>query len=1096
MDKNKIIEAATKFVQKGQYDKAIKEYLKLLEADPKDSRLLQKVGELYQKKGDNSQAAEYFLKVGESYSGDGFFLKAVAVYKQVLKLDEKRIDVNLKLAELYQQLGLMSDAMAQLQIVSAHYEKTGNSQASLDLLKRMVELDPDNIASRIKLAELYARDNLNGEAVSEFTKAASYLKRNNRIDDYIKVAERLVFLDPNNVELARELAQIYLAKQDTKRALVKLQVCFKADPRDVETLNLLAQAFLELGQTSKTISVYKELAKLYDEQDRVDDERAIWEKIRDIAPDDPDVQKHLAPPMAASASTSYEAVAPAAPARGAAPAAAAPAGGPVSPEQIAKLLTETDVYVKYGLHDKAMEHLKKVFAADPNNLDGHDKAYTLAKSSGQNQRAEEELILVIRLAIEAGDWDRARARLQTLLESNPGHPEVEGFLAAIGQAPAVEAEVVEEVDESVLIESEEAEVIEEEAAAVELEPASDEMLATSDDEVLATADDEALAAAASGDDELLATSDEPLADEVVAEEYPAEVSNSAVLDEALVAAASDEQLVPDDGLLPEGRERYLTGSDEPIAAESSGSFEVLASDDAALAAASSSSDELVAADDFTADEVVSGGDDGAQSTMQYADADALMRDAAASMEDRATADEDVFAVPSESAVVEDVNEVTSEQSQLDYVPPIEEPLEDAAVVSDEEFEPRDQESATRVVNLADLAQMEHKATVAKMAAAPPEAVSTAARITAARPGTQPTANVDPSAGARTIGADVRNLAKGETKPAVKMEPARAARPPSSIETAAAAVEVAEPEYTAPEAEAAPEEDPAGDELEEAAFFISQGDLETARDILETVLLAYPKNARAKELMTELEAKESGGGEEAPPVTQPETAGDQSFDLAAELAEELGDAPAAEESQPLAPGEDGFQISHEDVFAEFKKGVAKVVKPEDVETHYDLGVAYKEMGLLNDAVGEFEQALQGATGKPREVDCCFSIGECKRISGDNPGAIEAWRRGLALPQISPDATKAMLYEIATTYEGMGNPNRALSNFKKVAALDPKFRDALAQAKRLEADGATPEDEPRGNGHLNGKAHGAGMAPAAKEPPPAGGAKGASRKIGYV
>ena len=73
VDKNKIIEAATKFVQKGQYDKAIKEYQKLLEVDAKDARIQQKLGELYQKKGDNTLAADCFLKVAESYAADGFF---------------------------------------------------------------------------------------------------------------------------------------------------------------------------------------------------------------------------------------------------------------------------------------------------------------------------------------------------------------------------------------------------------------------------------------------------------------------------------------------------------------------------------------------------------------------------------------------------------------------------------------------------------------------------------------------------------------------------------------------------------------------------------------------------------------------------------------------------------------------------------------------------------------------------------------------------------------------------------------------------------------------------------------------------------------
>src|SRR5687767_5903670 len=199
MDKNKVIEAAAKLVAKGAYDKAIKEYQKVLDADPKDARVLQKMGELYQKKNDNAQAAVYFTKVAESYSTDGFFLKAVALYKQVLKLNPNLTDVNLKLAELHQQLGLMSEAMAYFQIVANAYDKAGDTRSSLDTLKKMVDLDPENIASRIKLAELYARENMNREATSEFKRAADYLKRNNRADDYIRVAERISALEPDNL---------------------------------------------------------------------------------------------------------------------------------------------------------------------------------------------------------------------------------------------------------------------------------------------------------------------------------------------------------------------------------------------------------------------------------------------------------------------------------------------------------------------------------------------------------------------------------------------------------------------------------------------------------------------------------------------------------------------------------------------------------------------------------------------------------------------------------------------------------------------------------------------------------------------------------
>ena len=87
VDKNKIIAEATKLVQKGAYDKAIKTYEKILAEDAKDVRILLKVGELHQKKGDDKAAAAAFQKVAETYAEQGFFLKSVAVYKQIVKLD-------------------------------------------------------------------------------------------------------------------------------------------------------------------------------------------------------------------------------------------------------------------------------------------------------------------------------------------------------------------------------------------------------------------------------------------------------------------------------------------------------------------------------------------------------------------------------------------------------------------------------------------------------------------------------------------------------------------------------------------------------------------------------------------------------------------------------------------------------------------------------------------------------------------------------------------------------------------------------------------------------------------------------------------------
>src|SRR5436190_17828012 len=187
------MDAARKFVDKGQIDKAVKEYLRIVREDPKDVRVWLKIGDLHARKGQKQEATETYLKVARYYQDQGFFTKAVAVYKQILKLDPRLVEVHLKLAELYRQLGLMSDAMQHFESVAAHFHREGNTKEALTTVKKLVDLDPENIATRIKLAELYSKEGFVVEAAAEFEVACDQLRRQNRQDDFLKVAERLLW---------------------------------------------------------------------------------------------------------------------------------------------------------------------------------------------------------------------------------------------------------------------------------------------------------------------------------------------------------------------------------------------------------------------------------------------------------------------------------------------------------------------------------------------------------------------------------------------------------------------------------------------------------------------------------------------------------------------------------------------------------------------------------------------------------------------------------------------------------------------------------------------------------------------------------------
>ena len=142
INKRKILQSAQKHLQKGALDKALKDYQTLLEADPKDVNLRLKVGDLYLRLNKNDEAVTAYLKVADRFMKDGFDAKAVALYKQITRIDTKRVDVYVPLAELYQRLGLTSDAMGALQTAADAHYRDGNKPAALELLRKMATLDP------------------------------------------------------------------------------------------------------------------------------------------------------------------------------------------------------------------------------------------------------------------------------------------------------------------------------------------------------------------------------------------------------------------------------------------------------------------------------------------------------------------------------------------------------------------------------------------------------------------------------------------------------------------------------------------------------------------------------------------------------------------------------------------------------------------------------------------------------------------------------------------------------------------------------------------------------------------------------------------
>ena len=121
-----------------------------------------------------------------------------------------------------------------------HYHREGKTREALDSRSSrssssIPRPSPTHQAGRAVLEGSMAR-----EAIDEFGTRRRAAPQAGRTDDFMKVAERLLFHSPDNRPVTKELARLYIEKGDPRRALPKLQVCFKADPRDTEMLRLLA----------------------------------------------------------------------------------------------------------------------------------------------------------------------------------------------------------------------------------------------------------------------------------------------------------------------------------------------------------------------------------------------------------------------------------------------------------------------------------------------------------------------------------------------------------------------------------------------------------------------------------------------------------------------------------------------------------------------------------------------------------------------------------------------------------------------------------------------------------------------------------------
>ncbi|MGB8989961.1 MAG: tetratricopeptide repeat protein, partial [Candidatus Sulfotelmatobacter sp.] len=173
--------------------------------------------------------------------------------------------------------------------------------------------------------------------------------------------------------------------------------------------------------------------------------------------------------------------------------------------------------------------------------------------------------------------------------------------------------------------------------------------------------------------------------------------------------------------------------------------------------------------------------------------------------------------------------------------------------------------------------------------------------------------------------------------------------------------------------------------------------------------------------------------------------------AAAVAPIIPGPPTAAKSSPF--GEDaGVDLA--EMFGELKQDLESGTSTDegDPETHYNLGIAFREMGLLDEAIGELQktcQAVDRGHPFPQVMQTYTWLAQCFLDKGVPEAAIRWYQKALAAPGIDEETRTALHYELAAAYEAAGDKPSALKHFMEVYGRNIDYRDVAERIKPLKS-----------------------------------------------
>jgi len=262
LNKSKALRTAEKYALQGKIPAAIDEYRKVVSADPGDLTTVNTLGDLYVRAGRIQDAISNFSRIANSYREGGFTLKAIAMLKKISKLDPTNIETAMKLANLYSQQGLLVEARQQYLHVADAYARSGQTRKALEAYQKIADLDPSNTSVRLKLGEIYSREGMTEQAHDAFIMAGAEFLRKGDNEQALNANLKAIAINSDSRQALTAIATIYTQQGQTDRAISVLCDAFERNPGDVELLTILGRTYLSAGMMDDAERTFLSLVEL------------------------------------------------------------------------------------------------------------------------------------------------------------------------------------------------------------------------------------------------------------------------------------------------------------------------------------------------------------------------------------------------------------------------------------------------------------------------------------------------------------------------------------------------------------------------------------------------------------------------------------------------------------------------------------------------------------------------------------------------------------------------------------------------------------------------------------------------------------------